>query len=171
MAEPRTVRVGDPAPDFTLPTATGEAVSLADFRGRSEVVVFFYPKDDSPVCSAEACSFRDSYEAFRDAGAEVIGISSDPAGSHQRFAQRLGLPFPLLTDAGGAVRARYGVPKTLGLVPGRTTFLIDKQGVVRHIFTSQFQVARHVSEALAALRALRGQAGPGQGKGEGGAVR
>ena len=158
MADSQTPRVGDPAPDFTLPSATGEMVSLADFRGKSEVVLYFYPKDNSPVCSAEACSFRDRYEAFRDAGAEVIGVSTDSAGSHQRFARRLGLPFLLLSDAGGAVRARYGVPKTLGVFPGRTTYLIDKQGVVRHVFTSPLQFSKHVTEALGVLQSLRGPA-------------
>jgi peroxiredoxin Q/BCP len=154
VAEGNGLRVGDPAPDFTLPAATGEMVSLSAFRGRSEVVLFFYPKDNSPVCSAEACSFRDSFEAFRDAGAEVIGVSTDSAGSHRRFAERLRLPFLLLSDAGGSVRARYGVPRTLGVIPGRVTFLIDKQGVVRHVFSSQFQPSKHASEALGILRGM-----------------
>ena len=144
--------MGDPAPDFTLPSATGEPVSLSQFRGRSEVVLFFYPKDNSPVCTAEACSFRDSYEAFRSAGAEVIGISADSVESHRRFAARNRLPFHLLSDADGSVRARYGVPRTLGVIPGRVTYLIDRQGIVRHIFSSQFQPARHVAEALRVLK-------------------
>jgi peroxiredoxin Q/BCP len=159
MAVGEGLKVGDAAPDFTLPSATGELVSLADFRGRSEVVLFFYPKDYSPACTAEACSFRDNYEAFRDAGAEVIGVSHDPTEAHARFARRLRLPFPLLSDADGSVRARYGVPRTLGLVPGRTTFLIDRNGVVRHVFSSQFLPLRHVSEALGVLRELRGRSG------------
>ncbi len=152
---PQTPRVGDPAPDFALPSATGGTVRLSDFRGKSEVVLYFYPKDNSPGCSAEACSFRDNYEAFREAGAEVIGVSSDPAGSHERFARRLRLPFVLLSDAGGEVRARYGVPKTLGVFPGRTTYLIDREGVVRHVFSSQMRFTRHVTEMLGVLRALR----------------
>lgn len=150
------VRVGDPAPDFTLPTGDGGAVSLADFRGKSEVVLFFYPKDDSPACTAEACAFRDGYEAFREAGAEVIGVSADTVGSHQRFADRHRLPFRLASDADGALRARFGVPKTLGLFPGRVTYLIDKGGVVRHVFSSQFHPIKHVGEALRVLKALRG---------------
>jgi peroxiredoxin Q/BCP len=161
MADAPTLRVGDPAPDFTLPSATGDPVRLSDYRGKSEVVVYFYPRDDTPGCSAEACSFRDSYEAFREAGAEVIGISSDPAESHERFARRLGLPFVLLSDAGGAVRARWGVPKTLGLFPGRTTYLIDRQGIIRHVFSSSLQFSKHVSEALRVLGTLRGVAGEG----------
>jgi peroxiredoxin Q/BCP len=158
MAASDGVRVGEPAPDFTLPSATGEPVSLGDFRGKSEVVLFFYPKDNTPVCTAEACSFRDSYEAFREAGAEVIGVSADSVESHRRFAGRHRLPFRLLSDADGALRARYGVPRTLGLFPGRVTYLIDRRGIVRHVFSSQFQPARHVEEALRVLKQMHGQA-------------
>jgi peroxiredoxin Q/BCP len=158
MAASDGVRVGDPAPDFTLPSASGEPVSLGDFRGGSEVVLFFYSKDNTPVCTAETCSFRDSYEAFREAGAEVIGVSADSVESHRRFAGQHRLPFCLLGDADGSLRARYGVPRTLGLFPGRVTYVIDKQGIVRHIFSSQFQPARHVEEALHVLKQMRGQA-------------
>lgn len=150
------VQVGDPAPEFRLPAADGEMVSLATFRGQSEVVLFFYPRDNTPVCTAEACAFRDSYDAFRAAGAEVIGVSADGDESHRRFAESHGLPFRLLSDADGSLRARYGVPKTLGLFPGRTTFLIDRQGTVRHVFSSQLQPARHVAEALRVLKEIRG---------------
>ncbi len=155
MPSDGSLRAGDAAPDFSLAAATGETVRLADFRGRSEVVLFFYPKDNTAVCSAEACSFRDSFQDFQDAGATVIGISADSADSHQRFAERLGLPFHLLSDPGGAVRASYRVPRTFGIIPGRTTFLIDKKGIIQRVFTSQFQPAKHVTEALAALRKLR----------------
>ena len=156
MAREKYLQVGDMAPEFTLPQANGELVSLSDFRGRSEVVLFFYPKDNSPVCTAEACSFRDSYEVFRDAGAEVIGISADSSQSHERFAARFRLPFVLLSDKGGVVRERYGVTKTLGIFPGRTTYLIDREGVIRHIFSSQFLPTKHVSEALSVLKRLDG---------------
>ncbi len=158
MAERQKPGIGDQAPDFTLPSATGEPVTLSDFRGKAEVVLFFYPKANSPVCTAEACSFRDRYEAFREAGAEVIGISEDRAGTQKRFAGRFGLPYLLLSDAGGAVRALYGVPKTLGVFPGRTTYLIDRQGVIRHVLSSQFQFARHVTETLDVLRSFQGPA-------------
>ena len=151
------VRVGDVAPEFTLPAAEGTPVSLASFRGKSEVVLFFYPKDNSLICSAEACSFRDSYEAFREAGAEVIGVSTDSARSHQNFAERHRLPFHLLSDPGGAVRARYGVARTFGVVPGRVTYVIDREGIIQHIFSSQFQPTKHVEEALGVLRTLRAQ--------------
>ena len=156
MAGEKYLQVGDVAPEFTLPKANGELVNLSDFRGRSDVVLFFYPKDNSPVCTAEACSFRDSYEVFRDAGAEVIGVSADSSQSHEQFAARFRLPFVLLSDDGGVVRKRYGVAKTFGIFPGRSSYLIDREGVIRHVFSSQFLPAKHVSEALSVLKRLNG---------------
>src|SRR5271166_2911647 len=153
----QAVGVGDLAPDFTLPSSTGEMVSLSDFRGKSEVVLFFYPKDNTPGCTAQACAFRDSHEAFMEAGAEVIGISSDSEESHRQFAKLWSLPFLLLSDSKGEVRARYGVSRTLGLFPGRVTYLIDQAGVVRHVFSSQLQTGRHVKEMLARLREVPGE--------------
>jgi thioredoxin-dependent peroxiredoxin len=158
VAGKKGLQVGDPAPDFTLPSSTGDLVSLSDFRGR-EVVLFFYPRDNSPACTAEACSFRDNDEAFREAGAQVIGISGDSPGSHLRFASRFDLPYPLLSDGDGEVRKRYGVRRTLGLIPGRVTFLIDGDGVVRHILSSQFEPSRHVSEVRDVLKSLRDNPG------------
>jgi thioredoxin-dependent peroxiredoxin len=155
VARQKFLQVGDSAPDFTLPRSNGELLSLSDFRGRSEVVLFFYPKDHSPACTAEACSFRDSYGVFRDRGAEVIGISADSVLSHQRFAARFHLPFILLADSEGSVRRRYGIAKTFGIFPGRATYLIDRQGVIRHIFSSQFLPLKHVSSALGALERVR----------------
>jgi peroxiredoxin Q/BCP len=148
------VKVGDAAPDFTLPSQTGNTVSLRDLIGKKSIVLYFYPKDNSPICTAEACSFRDSYEVFKDAGAEVIGVSSDSAQSHQQFATRNNLPFILLSDENGAVRKLYGVPSTLGLVPGRVTYIIDKQGIVRNIFSSQFTPEKHIKEALKTLQSF-----------------
>jgi len=144
--------VGDRAPDFALPDADGRTVRLSDFQGRKAVVLYFYPKDDTPGCTKEACSFRDHYEDFTDAGAEVIGVSSDSGASHRRFSARHRLPFTLLSDAGGALRKRYGVPATLGLLPGRVTFVIDREGVVRHVFNSQLAATQHVAEALRGIR-------------------
>jgi peroxiredoxin Q/BCP len=149
------VQVGQLAPDFALPSLTGQPVSLASFRGKKDIVLYFYPKDRTYGCTVEACAFRDSYEAFKDAGAEVIGISSDSEESHQKFATRNQLPFILLSDKGGTVRKRYGVASTIGLLPGRVTYIIDKRGVVRHIFSSQFTPLKHVSEALKVLQTLR----------------
>jgi peroxiredoxin Q/BCP len=152
MPATRAVGVGDIAPDFTLPSATGEMVSLSDYRGKSEVVLFFYPKDNSPACTAQACAFRDSHQVFKEAGAEVIGISSDSEVSHRLFAKLWSLPFSLLSDSKGEVRARYGVSRSLGLFPGRVTYLIDRAGMVRHVFSSQLLTGRHVQEMLAKLR-------------------
>ncbi len=157
MPADHAIKVGDLAPDFTLPSSTGEMVSLADFRGKSEVVLFFYPKDNSPACTAQACAFRDSHAVFKEAGAEVIGISSDSEGSHRLFAKLWNLPYLLLSDAKGEVRARYGVSRTLGLFPGRVSYLIDRSGVVRHVFSSQLQTGRHVREMLERLKEPTGE--------------
>ncbi len=146
---------GAPAPEFTLEDQNGKRVSLADFKGRRNVVVYFYPKDDTPGCTKEACSFRDQFEDFSDAGAEVIGVSSDSTASHRAFAAKHELPFILLSDPDGRVREAFQVPATLGLLPGRVTYVIDKQGVIRHAFNSQLSPARHVAEALQVLGRLR----------------
>lgn len=148
------VRPGDPAPGFRLPDQNGEEVSLADFEGRRAVVLYFYPKDETPGCTKESCAFRDAYEDLKDAGAEVIGVSSDSPASHKRFAARHRLPFTLLSDADAALRKAYGVPATLGLLPGRVTFVIDREGTVRHVFNSQLDPARHVREAKDAIARL-----------------
>jgi peroxiredoxin Q/BCP len=151
------VRVGDVAPDFTLQDQSGQPVSLHDVVRRGAVVLYFYPKDQTPGCTAEACAFRDAYEVFRDAGAEVVGVSSDGVGSHERFSSRHQLPFTLLADPDGRVRKQYGVRPTLGILPGRVTFVIDAGGVVRHVFSSQTGVTRHVQEALDALNEITAQ--------------
>ena len=146
--------VGDRAPDFALPAHTGATVRLGDFAGKKPIVLYFYPKDHTPGCTAEAKAFRDRYGTFVAAGAEVIGVSSDPIKSHLRFADTLRLPFVLASDEDGAVRERYGVGKTLGLIPGRVTYVIDRDGIVRYVFASQLDPARHADEALQALEAL-----------------
>jgi len=146
--------VGDPAPDFPLPPGQGRPATLGGFRGRSAVVLFFYPKDHTPGCTAEACSFRDGYEDLLDSGAEVVGISGDSDESHRGFAARHGLPFLLVSDADGSIRSSYGVPKTFGLLPGRVTYVVDRRGIIRHVFSSQLRPTRHVAEALLVLREL-----------------
>jgi peroxiredoxin Q/BCP len=146
------VKVGSVAPDFTLPSQAGEMVSLRQFSGRKPVVLFFYPRDETPGCTKEVCAFRDTSEEFGKLDVQVIGISSDSVESHRRFAAKYDLSFPLLSDEGGKIRRLYGVPKTFGLFPGRVTYVIDKECVVRHVFASQLSVERHVQEALAALR-------------------
>ena len=142
------------APDFTLPDQTGTPVRLRELLGRTAIVLYFYPKDATPGCTIEARTFQNSYDAFTQAGAEVIGISSDSVASHRRFATSERLSFPLLSDRAGAIRELYGVEKTLGILPGRVTYVIDAAGVVRHIYSSQLMVMRHSAEALEAVRAL-----------------
>ena len=148
------IAIGTPAPDFELPDQHGNLVRLSQYRGRNAVVVYFYPKDDTTGCTVEACRFRDDFEKFRITGAEVIGISDDSTESHSRFASKYLLPFTLLSDKGGRVRKLYGVKKTFGVLPGRVTFVIDREGIVRHVFSSQSSPARHVEEALVALTLL-----------------
>ena len=151
---PQAAAIGEHAPAFSLPNQDGQMVSLTDLIAQGPVVVFFYPKDETPGCTAEVCSFRDQFDDFRRAGASVVGISSDEQASHALFAQKHALPFPLLTDAKGEVRKQYGVKATLGLIPGRETFVIDGQGVIRYRFSSQFDAEKHISEALKVLQTL-----------------
>ena len=148
------LKVGSVAPDFTLPSQSGEMVSLEDFLGHRPVVLFFYPKDDSPGCTKQVCAFRDDYEEFGRLDAEVIGISSDSVESHRSFSAKHHLPYTLVSDEGGKVRRLYGVPNTLGLFPGRVTYVIDREGVVRHVFSSQVGIDRHVEDALEALESI-----------------
>ena len=148
------VKVGDKAPDFTLPSQTGEKVSLSNFLSKKNVVLFFYPMDESRECTEEACSFRDNYSVFKEMGAEVIGVSSDDVESHKIFAKECHLPFLLLSDENDDVRNHYGVPSTVGIIPGRVTYVIDKNGVVKYVFSSQFQPEKHVEEAIKVLEKL-----------------
>src|ERR1700753_3339253 len=110
----RGIKAGDKAPDFTLPAQNGAPVRLSDRLGQRVVVLYFYPKDETSGCTAEACAFRDSYQVFTDAGAEVIGVSSDSVGKHASFAENHKLPFTLISDDKGKLRKAYGVPSTLG---------------------------------------------------------
>lgn len=150
------VDVGDEAPDFALPDADGEQVRLSDLLAEGPVVLYFYPKDASPGCTREACAFRDRYGDLTEAGATVVGVSLDPPSSHRRFADDHGLPFPLLSDEEGAVRDLYGIPDTLGVIPGRVTYVIDRDAGVRAVHVSQLRPASHVQEALEALADLEG---------------
>lgn len=145
------LKPGDAAPDFSAKDQHGKAVALQDMAGKW-VVLYFYPKDDTPGCTAEACAFRDQYTVFQDAGAEVIGVSSDSEKSHQKFVEKHRLPFTLLADGGGKLAKAYGVKPTLGLIPGRVTFVIGPDGKIKKVFDSQFQATKHVEEALATIQ-------------------
>jgi peroxiredoxin Q/BCP len=149
---PPSLSVGDIAPDFTLPSAEGQPLRLYECLNQGWVVLFFYPKDNTPGCTTEVCTFRDHYQAFQEAGAQVIGISADSPMSHQRFSENHRLPFPLLTDTDNSIRNAYGVPKTLGLLPGRVTFVIAPDHTIRLAFSSQFNAKAHTEKALQLLR-------------------
>ena len=153
----RGIQVGDKAPDFTLVSQSGEPVRLYDRIGDGVVVLYFYPKDETRGCTAEACAFRDSHEVFAKAGAEVIGVSSDSPGKHAAFAEHHKLPFTLLSDKGGQIRKSYGVPAALGLIPGRVTYVIDRTGTVRHVFNSLTNISQHVSDALEVVQRLQNE--------------
>lgn len=148
------IKVGDRVPNFSLPSQTGTTVNISDLIGKKSLVIYFYPKDDTPGCTAESCAFRDSYEVFTDAGAEVIGISADTPQSHQQFAQKYNLPFTLLSDTDNRVRKLFGVPSTLFVLPGRVTYIIDKEGIVRHIFDSMLDFKAHVTESLNTIKSF-----------------
>ena len=151
----RGIQAGDPAPDFTLPAQSGETFRLQDHLGQRVIVLYFYPRDNSSGCTAEACAFRDSYEVFTEAGADVIGVSSDSVDSHAGFASQHNLPFTLLSDRGGQVRKAYGVSGVLGVIPGRVTYVIDRAGVVRHVFSSMTNIDGHVNDALHVVKELQ----------------
>ena len=146
------VKIGEIAPDFSLESASGQRVSLSSFRGRKSVVLYFYPKDETMGCTKEACGFRDSYEMFKRLGAEVLGVSSDSSESHRKFAEHHTLPFILLSDPRKEVRKLYGVRSSMGIIPGRVTYIIDTEGRVIHIFNSQTRPEEHVREALRILK-------------------
>ncbi|MBO8140643.1 MAG: thioredoxin-dependent thiol peroxidase [Firmicutes bacterium] len=157
-AEDQRVNVGEAAPDFALPDDQGRIVRLSDFRGRP-VVLFMYPKDNTPGCTLEACSFRDNFDRLQEAGAAVLGLSPDSVESHRRFKARHHFPFPLLSDEGGQTAALYGAWKEKSLFGRRyrgierSTFIIDSEGIVRRVFR-KVKVGGHVDEVLKALADL-----------------
>ncbi|KAJ6407326.1 hypothetical protein OIU84_010766 [Salix udensis] len=148
------VNKGQVPPSFTLKDQDGKTLSLAKFKGKP-VIVYFYPADETPGCTKQACAFRDSYEKFKKAGAEVVGISGDDPSSHKAFAKKYRLPFTLLSDEGNKIRKEWGVPADLfGTLPGRQTYVLDKKGVVQLIYNNQFQPEKHVDETLKLLQSL-----------------
>jgi peroxiredoxin Q/BCP len=150
------IKIGSSIPAFTLPDQNGNLFDINSVLGKKNLVIYFYPKDDSPGCTAQACSFRDQFEVFKEADAVIIGISGQSVESHKEFAEKHRLSFTLLSDEGNKIRKQFGVPSgLLGLLPGRVTFVADKKGKVIYIFNSQTQTTRHVDEALRILRELQ----------------
>ncbi len=151
----KTLKTGDTIPDFKLQDQHFDWKTKDDFVGDKSLVLFFYPKDNTAGCTAEACAFRDQYEVFTDAGARVVGVSADSVESHKNFAEKHRLPYTLLSDAGNQLRKTFGVPSSLfGLLPGRVTYIIDEKGVIRHIFNSQLNINRHIVESLEILKRI-----------------
>lgn len=158
MAAQKPLKVGDKAPDFTLKDQDGNDFTLSDAIGDEILVVYFYPKDETPGCTKQACAFRDQHTVFSDEGARVIGISADDVTSHKKFAEKYNLPFTLLADEGDKVRKLWGVPGSLfGLISGRVTYIIDKKGVVRHIYHSQTNAISHIDESLKVLKEIKAE--------------
>lgn len=147
------VKIGDSFPSFSLPDQNNSLRDIEDIKKNKNLVVYFYPKDETMVCTRQACAFRDSYEVFKEYDCEVVGISSDTAESHQNFANHHNLPFVLLSDVKGEARKLLGVPRDLfGLISGRYTYVINKAGIIVHIFNDHFSASKHIEEALKALK-------------------
>ena len=146
------LKVGDKIPDFRAIKVDGTVFESASIVGEKVVVVYFYPKDNTSQCTAQACSFRDKYQDFKDLGAEVIGISSDGTASHEKFRQQYKLPFILLSDEDKKIQKMFGVPKALfGILPGRVTYVADKNGIIIMIFNN-IMAANHIPKALRAVK-------------------
>ena len=151
-----TLKIGDSIPEFFLPDQDGKIFDLYALKGNKKLVIYFYPKDDSPGCTKEACYFRDQFEVFKEADAVVIGISGQSVESHKKFAEKHRLTFTLLSDTGNKIRKLFGVPtNAFGLLPGRVTYVADREGKVVYIFNSQSQAERHVDEAIKILKELK----------------
>ncbi len=147
------MKPGDPAPDFEGPISDGSRLGLKNFLGKKNVVLYFYPKDDTPGCTKEACSFRDNLQPIRNMGAEIIGVSLDSIQSHSKFASKYGLPFPLISDKDKRIANAYGVLKDTGTSASRVTFIIDKSGKVAKVFP-KVDVTKHTEEVVSALKEL-----------------
>jgi peroxiredoxin Q/BCP len=150
------IKKGSTIPAFILPDQNGNLFDINSVLGKKNLVIYFYPKDDSPGCTKEACSFRDQFEVFNEADAVIIGISGQSVESHKEFAEKHRLSFTLLSDKGNKIRKQFGVPTSmLGLLPGRVTYVADKNGKVIYVFNSQTQATKHVDEALRILREMQ----------------
>lgn len=150
------IRAGERAPDFSAPASDGSTVSLGDFRGKKPLILYFYPRDNTPGCTKEACSFRDHAGEIADAGAAIVGVSMDSQDAHRKFIADFQLNFPLLSDRDATICKAYGVARLGGwFPPKRVTFVIDRDGIVRRVIQSEFGIAKHIDEALETLRTLR----------------
>lgn len=148
------IEKGNQVPQFSLPDQNGNTFQSKTLQGKKHVI-FFYPKDETPSCTKEACSFRDAYQDFQQAGAEVVGISSDEVRSHQSFISNHNLPYTLLSDTEKKVRKQFGVPGSLfGMLPGRVTYIVDSKGVVQHVFNSQLNSKGHVKKAMEIVKEI-----------------
>lgn len=147
------LKIGDKIPNFTAKDTNGNLFDSQDYIGKQPLVIYFYPKDDTPGCTAQACSFRDNYQEFKDLGAEVIGISSDTVTSHLKFKSKFNLPFILLSDNDKKLRKLFGVQNNLFIIPGRETFVMDKNGIILMIFNSM-SAEIHIEKALKTLKEL-----------------
>ena len=155
MSQTNKLKVGDKVPDFVLKDQNDKDFNIVDYRGKQILIIYFYPKDDTPGCTTEACSFRDSFEVFTDMNVKVIGISSDNVASHKKFEEKYNLPFTLLADTDKKVQKLFGVPKSfLGMIPGRVTYIIDKQGSIVHIFNSMSNAEKHITESLSIIKKM-----------------
>ena len=148
------VKVGEQAPDFEGPTTDGSRLGLKDFIGKKNVVLYFYPKDDTPGCTREACSFKENIEPLGRMGAEIIGVSLDSIEDHRRFTEKYELPFPLISDKSKRIATAYGVIKDTGTSTNRVTFIIDKKGIIVKVFP-KVDVSVHTAEVVAALKELQ----------------
>ena len=152
----KALQIGDLIPEFTLPDQNGKMFDIKNVLGSKKLVIYFYPKDDSPGCTKEACYFRDLFEVFKEADAVIIGISGQSVESHKKFAEKHRLSFTLLSDSGNKIRKLFGVPtNAFGILPGRVTYVADRSGKVAYMFNSQIQAERHVDEALKILKELK----------------
>ena len=155
MIDPSNLKVGDSIPIFILNDQDGNAFNIDSYKGKKVMVIYFYPKDDTPGCTKEACTFRDAYESFTDLDVKVIGISADDVESHKKFVEKYKLPFTLLADIDNNVRDQFGVPKSLlGLIPGRVTYVINKNGIISYIFSSQFNAKKHIEKSLSIIKEM-----------------
>jgi len=151
--EKKGLEVGDNVPYFELLDQNNTLFKSDDFIGKQSVVVYFYPKDDTPGCTKQACKFRDEFEAFANLNVKVIGISKDSVESHKEFEEKYQLPFTLLADVKNEVRALFGVSKSaMGMLPGRVTYIIDKEGVIQYIFDDMMHAEKHIAVALDFLK-------------------